>query len=243
MYITEVYRRTLYLIGSFLLCFMTGVYHGEFMRQICLEPWVNNWERETRQYFHPNEVWMGYRKVSALIAFILIFPTIGLHMIVFMANRLTKHELRRLQIYWIASVISFGITLHILLTSEVIGTLRDLSHFDEDVEIVYVPNLNSYVNNWLALRFSCLLTSQLPLRWIYQRTKRYGEHSIEGQNQGSWVKLKDRILFVRNFLFPARISSLRIYDDILLGILWVLTLRGVYLSILYLTLLRRNYLI
>lgn len=240
MYINEVYWRIRYLIGAFRLCFLTGVYHGESMMQICLEPWTNNWERDTRQYFHPNEVWRRYRKVSALVAFILVYPRIGLHVMFFMANSLTKAELYQLKKYWIASIIRFGLTLHTLLTSEVIGTLRDLSHFDEDVEIVYVPNLNSYVNNWLSLRLSCLLTSQLPLLWVYQRMTR-----IYGSNQGQqgWQKLKDRFLFMTNFLLPSTISSLRIYDDILLAILWVLTLRGVYLGILYITLLQNKYLV
>lgn len=229
----------MYLLRSFRFCFLTGVYQGEFIRQICLEPWINNWERETRQYFHPNEVWRGYRKVSAVVAFILVYPSIGVHAIVFLSNSLTQHELSRLYKFWVLSRVRFGVTLHTLLTSELIGTLRDLSHFDEDVEIVYVPNLNSYVNNWVSLRLSCLLTSQLPLLWIYLREKR--SQDVYRKQSYGWKKLKDRFLFVTNFLLPAIVSSLRIYDDILLAILWILFLRRVYLRIRYSYLLQQKY--
>lgn len=230
----------MYVLRSFRLCFIIGVYHGEFMMQICLEPWVNNWERETRQYFHPNEVWRGYRKVSAIVAFILVYPSLGLHVIIFLANSLTRDELYRLQKYWAISRIWFGSTLYTLLTSEVIGTLRDLSHFDEDVEIVYVPNLNSYVNNWVSLRLSCLLTSQLPLLWLYQRNNRFASVNINYLNN-NWNKLQYRFTFVTNFLIPSIISSVRIYDDILLAILWVLILRGIYLRLRYRCIVRYKY--
>lgn len=234
----------MYLTGSFRLCFLTGVYHGEFMMQICLEPWTNNWERETRQYFHPNEVWRGYRKVSAVIAFILVYPMMGLHLIVFLANSLTKSEFKQLQRYWVTSMIRFSLTLYTLLTSEVIGTLMDLSHFDEDVQIVYVPNLNSYVNNWVSLRLSCLFTSQLPLFWLYQskkRSQRSTNISPQGNYHNGWQKLKYRFDFVTNFILPSRVRSLMVFDDILLGILWVLVLRGIYLRILYRSLLQGKY--
>lgn len=241
MYLIEIGWRLNYFLRAFFLCILVSIYYGEFRLILSLEPWTNNWERETMQYFHPHEIWACYLKIARLISFILVYPRIGLHIILFISNSLTKREQKNLIIYWIASWFLLWLTWYILIKTDIIGTLRDISHFDEDVEIVYVPNLNSYVNNWFYLRISCSITSQLPLIWIYQNSKRFKEMNSRSSDnnqviQGnSWNKLKSRLIFILHFIFPAIISALLIFDDVLLDILWVILLRFLYLIILFIS--------
>jgi len=229
MYVKEISWRITYIILSIFSCIVTGIIYGQFRLGISLEPWTNEWEMETMQYFHPNEIWFAYIKISTLISIWLVYPTVGIHIGIFLFNSLTSKEQKTYIKYWITSCILLIITLYLLIKIELVGMLMDLSHFDEDVEIVYVPNIRAYVNNWISLRIRCSIVRQLPIIWVYINNKR--------QNN----KVRSRINFRLGFLIPSLIRAIMIFDDIILEVIWVIILRMVYLVILFICILKENY--
>lgn len=229
MYVTEISWRITYIIISIICSIVIGIIYGQFMLGISLEAWTNEWEMDTMQYFHPNEIWFAYIKISTLISIWLVYPTIGVHIIVFIFNSLTIKEQKIYIKYWLASCILLFTMLYCLIKLKFVGMLMDLSHFDEDVEIVYVPNIRVYVNNWIYLMIRCSIVRQLPLIWIYICRKR-----LEN-------KVRSRLTFRLGFLLPSLIRAIMIFDDIILEIIWVIVLRIIYLIILFICRLKENY--
>lgn len=236
-YITEIGWRIFYIILSLNLGIAWGVYNGEEILKICLQAWVIQWERDTIAYFHPDEVWRSYVKISVLISVLVIIPRIGIHIFRFVANRLKKNEQKAFIRTWLISTICLWYTTDLVFQTQRVGEFRNLSHFDEDVDLVYVPNLTSYVNNWCRVGASCCATSQLPLIWYLVKV----DTPQEDLKDSIWNKLKYRLVYLVVFLIPRVASGLFIFDDLRIGGIWVIILRMVYYIVVLIRLVKEEY--
>lgn len=248
----ELSWRLFYLFLSFVFCSLCCIYYGEFILAFCLEPWYNEWEMDTMQYVNPQEIWSAYRKISFLFSFILIYPFIWLQIAVYTFNSRTRGELKSLFFYTIFSNISFYFTWFILVDCSIIGALMDLSHFDEDTEIIYVPNLSTYIDSWFSFMLSGLIVRQLPLFWFYRNSIRSNQIKFSNElgtkpERASIISfnkpetLENRIWFIIVFRLPGLIRAILLFDDIRLQIIWLIILRLFYLIFLFAHNIRDNY--
>lgn len=221
------------------MTFIVGIYYGEYLRSFSLDPWYNQWERDTIQYLDPSDIWFCYIWLSFIISFWLVYPSIGIHYILFISNRLFYSELKRLYIYWFTSILLLFITWFILIYYQIIGILRDISHFDEDINLVYVPNIKTYINNWVNFLFIFSLLSQIPLIWlkhcIWSIRRTLGSSEISSLNKLPKTNniYSNRIIFTLIFILPSFISAIILFDDLILQIIWIIIIRITYIMILY----------
>lgn len=254
MYFKEISWRVSYLIFSYLFCRLICIYYGEFLLAFCREPWYNEWEMDSMQYVNPREIWGTYTKISFLFSLILVYPLICIHILIYFRNRLTKQEVFKLISYRLFSNLSIYMTWFILVDYSRIGALMDLSHFDEDTDIIYVPNLITYIDSWFSLMVSGWIAGQLPLAWIYRNSLRNslgadsnGESvnsiisSTESTIKFNSLELEDRLWFIIIFVIPSLTSSLFLFDDIRLAIIWIRLLRSIYILLLFLNNIYQNY--
>jgi len=253
-YYNEITWRIIYILSSFIFCFLIGIYYGEYIRAFCLEPWYNEWEMDTIQYIDPQEIWYCYLWLSFIFSFWFVYPFIGIHLIFFISNSLFYSELKNLYLTWFISCFLLWFTWYRLIKYQIIGLLRDISHFDEDINLVYVPNLKTYVNNWFNFIFVGRLLSQIPLIWLYRNYIIYYPILYNRFNR-SYLLMNDfkpqlktniyanRVGFTIFYIIPSFLSAIILYDDLMLQIIWVILFRIMYLTILYLNRLYYNYII
>lgn len=244
-YSREIGWRIFYIFISFILCFLTSLYFGEHLLRICLEPWCNEWEMDSRQYAHPREVWASYVQISFLLTRLLIYPLLGRHSIFFLANSLSYRECHKRGYLLLSSWCRLWFICYIRIPLHGVGFLLDVSHFDEDIERVYVPTLGVYMRNWRSLRVWTIIFSQLPLLWWYRfnRTeciKNFNLYPKERHTSMHEITLI-RAWFMGSFVLPTLLSAVMLFDDIRLEILWVGFLRRLYLSWLYFYILHYVY--
>lgn len=238
MYIQNIAWRTFYILVAYIRCIMTCIYYGEFMLEICLEPWCNEWEMDTMQYHTPNEVWHCYIALSILFSTVGMYPVILLHIITYLSNRIRRRVRNALIKFRVSSLIAMSITLYIRVECQTLGLLMDISHFDEDVEIVYVPSLARYVYVWSMLFIFRVCSSQIPVLWWY--SIKYAIECSKDKND-VYVSIKIRLLYIVRFLIPSIRSAFTLFDDILIGMVWVVYLRIMYLILMYMMCLYNEY--
>lgn len=246
MFYTEIIYRIFYTMISFLSCIFVGFSFGDVFLSISLEPWYNEWQMDTIQYFNPNEVFYAYLKIAGIISICLIIPVIQMHVLIFQLNGLTSKEAVQFISYIILSSILLYSTLHLRINLELISTLMDLRHFDDDIAIIYVPNLCTYVNNWSIVRCTSIIMSHIPLIWIWSNLRfnhaHYGVNYMDKSRLGYKLIIKKcRFKFVRTFVVPVWVGTFFLIDDFIVQLFFVAIFRLIYIIFLYFFLTVKRY--
>lgn len=223
-FIKEAAWRIFYIATSILITFSSCYIYGDLILETALDPCRTEWQLGRIQYNHPDDVSWARAKIAFTVSIIINYPIALLHLIIYLANSLTRKELKTLIYYGFFSLSMLIVTIYILLELKLIGSLLDLGQTDDDLNVIYMPDLNTYVNNWLTVSISAIIASQLPLIWFKMHN---GKAS--------------RVQFIFGFFTPSVVISYMMFAEPLIGIAWLISLRLVYLIVNYIAQLISNY--